>query len=78
MAKGETNAATIALSSEATTKNLLDSLTIQLDNQNSLMNMLKKHLMVLERLKNSSDFDIEEDSIVDFELEMLRQKLNEL
>jgi phage shock protein A len=78
MTKGETNAATIALSSEATTKNLLDSLSIQLDNQKSLINMFKKHLMILERLKNFSNFDIEEDSIVDFELEILKKKLNEL
>lgn len=78
MTRGETNAATIALSSEATTKNLLDSLSIQLDNQTSLINMLKKHLKVLKRLENPQDFDVEEDSIVDSELAILRKKLNEL
>lgn len=78
MKKGETNAATIALSSEATTKNLLDSLKIQIDNQIALIDLLNKHLKVLRRLINPQVFDVDDDSIIDAELEMLRKKLNEL
>ncbi len=79
MEKGESNAASIALSSEVTTKNLLNSLEIQLNNQMSLINTLERHLEILINLENNSKGIFEaQDDCIDLDLENLRKKLEEL
>jgi hypothetical protein len=77
--KGESNAASIALSSEVTTKNLLNSLEIQINNQMSLIGTLERHLEILTNLHNNSKGIVQsQDDCVDSELEKLRKKLREL
>lgn len=79
MEKGESNAASISLSSEVTTKNLLNSLEIQLNNQMSLISTLERHLEILKSLENNSKSIFQsQDNCIDLELENLRQKLREL
>jgi hypothetical protein len=79
MEKGESNAASIVLSSEVTTENLLNSLDIQINNQMSLISILKKHLEILKNLENNSKGIVQsQDDCIDLELENLRQKLREL
>lgn len=79
MERGESNAASISLSSEVTTKNLLNSLEIQINNQMSLISTLKRHLQILKNLENNSKGIVQsQDDCIDLELENLRQKLREL
>ena len=79
MEKGESNAASIALSSEVTTKNLLNSLEIQINNQMSLISTLKRHLQILKNLENNSKGIFQsQDDCIDLELENLRRQLREL
>ena len=79
MERGESNAASIAISSEVTTKNLLNSLEIQINNQMSLISTLKRHLQILKNLENHSKGIFQsQDDCIDLELENLRRQLREL
>jgi len=78
MEKGESNAASIALASEVTTKNLLSSLDIQINNQMSLISTLERHLEILKKLKNNSKSIQFQDNSIDSDLEKMKQRLREL
>lgn len=57
---------------------IIISLKKQLQQQESIVNLLKKHLVLLENIQEISDQPQNTNLIIDVELELLRRQLDEM